>query len=96
MRGDRITVVFQGRRHRVLARTETVVSLEQHPVGPRVDVSVHDPDLILDPTSDDVELAVAFERGEISAFEYPDGHTYPPNREIGLRNRRNAMLRRVH
>jgi hypothetical protein len=48
-------------------------------------------DLLLDPTADDVELAVAFERGEISAFEYQDGHTYPPNREIGSRNRRDAM-----
>jgi hypothetical protein len=80
----------------VLARSEAVVSLEPHSVGPRVDVSVHDPDLLLDPTDDDVELAVAFERGEISAFEYPDGHTYPPNREIGSRNRRDAMLRRIH
>jgi len=29
-----------------------------------------------------LHLAEAFEHGEIGAFEYPDGHTYPPNHEI--------------
>jgi hypothetical protein len=71
MTGDRITAVFRGRRHRVLARREAVVSLEPHPVGPRVDVSVPDPDLILDPAADDLELAIAFERGHIKRVRVP-------------------------
>ena len=43
----------------------------------RVHVSPADPDLILDPSEEDLDLAEAYERGEISAFEYVDGHTYP-------------------
>lgn len=28
-----------------------------------------------------------FERGDVRAFEYPDGHTFPPGREIPARRR---------
>lgn len=39
------------------------------------------------PADEDMDLADAYECGEISEFEYPDGHTYPPGREIGRRRR---------
>jgi hypothetical protein len=39
----------------------------------------------------DLELADVFERGEIGAFEYPDGHTYPPHREVVRQRRRLGM-----
>jgi hypothetical protein len=38
-------------------------------------VALDDPDLVLAPTPEDLHLAEAFERGEISAFEYVDGPT---------------------
>jgi len=54
-----------------------------------------DADLILAPTAEDLHLAEAFEQGEISAFEYADGHTYPPNREI-VRSPDLVAARRMH
>lgn len=59
-------------------------------------VSPVDPDLILDPSHEDMDLAEAYERGEIGAFEYLDGHTYPPGLEIGKSRRRPLRLRRRH
>ncbi len=46
-------------------------------------MSVSDRDLLLNPTHYDQQLPAAYERGEIGAFEYHNGHTYRPNREIG-------------
>jgi hypothetical protein len=91
-----MTVIFRGRRY---------VAADQHAAGGAqleltiggdratlVLVAGGDADLILVPTIDDLHLAEAFERGEISAFEYADGHTFPPNREIATSTR----TRRVH
>jgi len=78
--------VFRGRRYTVVGWTDARVWLE--PVvstdapSNRLHVSPGDADLILDPSDEDMDLAAAFERGEINAFEYIDGHTYPPGREI--------------
>ncbi len=83
--------IYQGRRHFVVSRTESGVWLEQlAPHGsssPRVHVSADDADLILQPTDEDMDIADAYECGEISAYEYADGRTYPPGREIGRRRR---------
>jgi hypothetical protein len=90
-----MNAIFQGRRCRVVHQAETTVSLEPRGAsGARIQVAIEDPDLILDPTADDVALAEAFERGDIGAFEYVDGHTYPPNREIATpatRRRRSTV-----
>lgn len=87
--------IFRGRRHLVVSQTRTGVWLDPVARIPKAVASVHatptDPDLILDPTDEDLHLAVAFERGEISAFEYPDGHTYPPDMEIRRLNRGNLL-----
>ena len=75
--------IFRGRRHDVVSRTQHGVWLrpcDRH--AELIHVVSHDPDLIVDSSSDDLYLAEAFECGEIGAFEYPDGHTYPPNHEI--------------
>lgn len=61
-----------------------------------IDIPRDHPDLIVDPTGADIDLAAAFERGEISAYEYPDGHTYPPNREIPTKSRRSNEDGRIH
>ena len=75
--------IFQGRRCRVVSRDEHTVSVKpSHTRGKPLEIATGHPDLILDPTADDLSLAEAFERGEIDAFEYPDGHTFPANREI--------------
>ena len=78
--------VFRGRRHAVVGRTNSGVWLEplvsKDAPSNRVYVSPSDADLILDPSDEDIDLAEAFERGEINAFEYLDGHTYPPDLEI--------------
>lgn len=78
--------VFRGRRYLVVGRTDTGVWLEpivsSDAPSSRVHISPADADLILDPSEEDMNLAEAFERGEINAFEYVDGHTYPPGREI--------------
>jgi hypothetical protein len=84
-----MTAIYRGHRYTVVATRTDVVTLESLATpGPRVEVSVQDPDLMLDPTEEDLSLGEAFERGEIGAFEYPDGHTYPPNQEIPKRRRR--------
>lgn len=79
--------IYRGRRHFVVEQTQDGVWLEQlaQPGStlPKRHVLVLDPDLLIDPTAEDLDLADAYERGEISAFEYPDGRTYPPGREIG-------------
>ena len=79
-------VIYQGRRYRVVAEDEGSVFLAEL-TRPSVVVRVPrmHPDLLLDPSDDDLHMADAYERGEIDAFEYPDGHTVPPNREIGPR-----------
>lgn len=76
--------IFRGRRYIVVSpATESVWIERLAPNSERIQVALGDPDLIVDPTREDLDLADAFERGEIGAFEYPDGHTYPPGREIG-------------
>lgn len=76
--------VFQGRRYFVVQRLEDNVWIERvASAGERRLVSVHDRDLILDPSDEDLDLAEAFERGEIGAFEYLDGHTYPEAKRSG-------------
>lgn len=86
--------IFRGRRHYVVSQTDDGVWLQPFDGnGERRHVGKHDPDLIVDPTSEDLYLAEAFERDEIRAFEYPDGHTYPPNQEIPGRKVRNGVTR---
>lgn len=76
--------IYQGRRYRVLCQTAHGVWLQStDTVATRVHVVADDRNLILNPTEEDLELAAAYECGEINAFEYPDGHTYPANRETG-------------
>ena len=83
--------IFQGRRCRVVSRDEHAVSLKTFPArGKPLEIVTSHPDLILDPTADDLSLAEAFERGDIDAFEYPDGHTLPANREIVTPTRRSV------
>jgi len=88
--------IYRGHRYVVVSSSNEGVSLTSF-TSPtlRVHVSVDDPDLIFEPTCEDLHLAEAFERGEVGAFEYPDGHTYPPNQEIArwFRGRREF---RVH
>lgn len=76
--------IFRGRRDLALGHDGAAVWLglsDQQQPHEGMRVPLDDPDLIVDPTDEDLELE-AFERGEINAFEYPDGHTYPRNREI--------------
>lgn len=88
--------IFQGRRCRVVSRDEHAVSLKpSHTKGKPLQIATGHPDLILDPTADDLALAEAFERGETSAFEYPDGHTFPANREI-VTSTKQSRRSRVH
>lgn len=88
--------IFQGRRCRVVSRDEHTVSLKpSHTRSKPLEIATGHPDLILDPTADDLALAEAFERGEISAFEYPDGHTFPANREI-VTSTKQRRRSRVH
>ena len=92
-------VIFRGRRYTLASVGRDTVSIA--PLAPRDGITTplvvvcDDRDLILLPTCEDLEIAEAFERGEISVFEYADGRTYPPQREI----RRNGALtpaNRVH
>lgn len=89
--------IYRGRRWFVVGRDDDGVWLEQLAPGesgsPRRLVSAGDPDLILPPTDEDIDLAEAFERGEIEAFEYADGRTYPPGREIHRRRPRAPRVR---
>jgi len=81
-----MTVIFRGRRYLVADHAATdggcLELTIQADRATRVLMSRDDADLILSPTAEDLHVAEAFERGEIRAFEYADGHTYPPNREI--------------
>ena len=81
-----MTVIFQGWRHVVPdheARGAVWLVLTIGGLPARLAlVRRDDQDLIVAPTAEELQLAEAFERGEISAFEYADGHTYPPNHEI--------------
>lgn len=78
-----MNAIYRGRRYSVVSAGADAVTLDSiNPPGSRVDVSMDDPNLIFEPTTEDLSLAGAFERREIEAFEYPDGHTYPPDREI--------------
>lgn len=93
-----IQAIFRGRRHVVVEQTENGIWLEQIALhgstSTRVHVAATDPDLIIDPTDDDLDIAAAYERGEISAFEYLDGHTYPPGCEIGENGPNRTPLRK--
>jgi hypothetical protein len=80
--------IFRGRRFVVTGWSAKGIWLE--PLVPqamreRRFVGFADSDLIAKPDAEDLDLAVLFERGEIRAFEYPDGHTFPPGREIAAR-----------
>ncbi len=82
-----MNAIYKGRCHFVISREGDDIWLEEtsREQPRRTLVSADHPDLILNPTEEDLDLAEAFERGEISAFEYPDGHTFPPDREIAKR-----------
>ena len=83
-----MTAIFRGRRYHLISQNEATVCLEQFvATGTRIEVSTDNPDLIVCPTAKDLHLAEAFESGEIAAFEYPDGHTYPPGHEISQPNK---------
>jgi hypothetical protein len=77
-----MNAIFRGQRCRVVALTDVGVWLEQ--VGAsgdlraRVHVASTDPDLLLEPADEELRRAESYERGEIAAFDYPDGHSYPP------------------
>lgn len=87
--------IYRGHRYWVVSIGSNILTLQSFETrGPRVQLSVKDGDLILGPTADDLVLAEAFERGEIAAFEYPDGHTYPPNQEIPTHPTRHAPYTR--
>jgi len=91
-----MTVIFQGWRHDV--PDHDAVWLELTIGGPPARLALvrrDDQDLITAPTAEELQLAEAFERGEISAFEYADGHTYPPNHEI-TRSQKRAMALPIH
>lgn len=79
-----MSAIYKGKCHFVVSREGDAVWLEasRRETTGRTLVSVDDPDLILHPSEEDLDLAEAFERGEVNAFEYPDGHTFPPGREI--------------
>lgn len=75
--------IYRGRRFSVVSADSDTVTLDPiNPADTRIHVLMVDRDLLLKPEEVDLEMAEAFERGEIEAFEYPDGHTYPPGREI--------------
>lgn len=88
-----MTAIFQGCRYRLVSEHADTMCLEPFTSeGKRLEVAKDNRDLIVHPTAEDLHLAEAFERGEIGAFEYADGHTYPPNREIP---RRTGLTRRI-
>lgn len=74
---------YCGRRYSIVSADSDAVTLDSlNPPGTRLHVLLDDRHLLFKPDRVDFEMAEAFERGEIEAFEYPDGHTYPPGREI--------------
>lgn len=78
-----MNAIYRGRRYSIASADSDTVTLDSlNPPGTRIHVLLDDRDLLFKPDGVDLEIAEAFERGEIEAFEYPDGHTYPPNREI--------------
>jgi len=84
-----MTAIYRGRRYSVASADFDAVTLDSvNPPGTRIHVLLDDRDLLFKPDDVDFEMAEAFERGEIEAFEYPDGHTYPPGREIPSRTPR--------
>jgi hypothetical protein len=92
-------VIFQGWRHVVpdheaRGAVWLVLTIGGHPARLTL-VRRDDQDLIVAPTAEELQLAEAFERGEISAFEYADGHTYPPDHEI-IRSQKRARAPQVH
>ena len=72
-----LVAIYRGRRYYLItsAPVDRMWLESMDGVAIRVQVAAGDRDLILNPTEDDLHLAAAYERGEISAFEYPDGHT---------------------
>lgn len=78
-------VIYRGRRHLVVKPAGTSLWLKPlaPPGGRPVRVACGHPNLILEPTAEDIEFATAYERGEVRAFEYEDGRTYPPGHEVG-------------
>ena len=91
-----MTVIYRGRRYLVPDHEVTGIGLELAMDGnppAMVRVAFDDPDLIMVPSFEDLHLAEAFERGEISAFEYADGHTYPADMEIAQPPRRTTPYR---
>lgn len=80
--------IFRGRRYKIGSQCADGIWLELlGQTAQRIHVALSDVDLMVNPTTDHLGLAEAFERGEIGAFEYPDGHTCPPGREIPRRRR---------
>jgi hypothetical protein len=92
-----VIVIFQGRRYRLISQSAQSVWVAPRGTRQRpIVVARTNPDLIMEPTADDLELAEGFERGDIGAFEYADGHTYPPHREISTTGKRRKSSRRIH
>ena len=80
--------IFRGRRFVVTGCSAQGIWLERfvpQTICERRFVAFADPDLIAKPDPEDFDLADMFERGDVRAFEYPDGHTFPPGREIPAR-----------
>jgi hypothetical protein len=71
-----MNAIYNGRCHFVVSREGDAVWLEEthSERARRTLVSVGHPDLILNPSEEDLDLAQAFERGEVNAFEYPSAY----------------------
>ena len=93
-----MTVIYCGRRYFVPDDAADDLGLELTTRGnppAQVRVALNDPDLIMAPSAEDLQLAQAFERGDVSAFQYADGHTYPANRQIARAAGKNTP-QRIH
>ena len=92
--------IFRGRRWHIISQSaENILLKPLTGIGSIICIALGHADLIVEPTSEDLHLADAFERGEVGAFEYSDGHTYPPDREIPRVSRRllsGRKRKRVH
>jgi hypothetical protein len=87
-----VQAIFRGRLFIVTESSAKGIWLERsvnQRTRQRLFVTFADPDLIEKPGAEDLDLAEMFERGDVRAFEYADGHTFPPGQEI--RPRRSGL-----
>lgn len=95
-----MVAIFRGRRYVVTGGTAEAIWLERFAedgLAERHFATFADPDLIVRPDAEDLDLADMFERGDVRAFEYPDGHTFPPGHEIAAeKSRGRALLPLMH